>query len=150
MKTLKQNPLPGSLFALFLLIMAIACKKDETTDLSGQFTVSQSQTYELKQNNNVVATIALTAVEDSRCPINANCVTAGYGKATLHIKDLSIGSEKTIELYIGGAVPKDQKDLAPITLNGTNYIIQLKNISPFPQVNMPKTTSTAQLALTKI
>ncbi len=150
MKTLKQNPLPGSLFALFLLIMAIACKKDETTDLSGQFTVNQNQTYSFKQDNNVVATVTLTAVEDSRCPINANCVTSGYGKVTLHIKDLSIGSEKTIDLYIGGAVPKDQKDLAPITLNGTNYIIQLKNISPFPQVNTPHTPAIALLALTKI
>ncbi|MEE1943548.1 hypothetical protein VRU48_00415 [Pedobacter sp. KR3-3] len=150
MKILKQNPLPGSLFALFLLIMAIACKKDKTADLSTQFMVSQAQTYEFKQGENVIVTVALTTVQDSRCPINADCVSAGYGMVTLKIKDLSIGSEKNLNLYIGGAVPNGQKDLAPITLNGTNYIIQLKDISPFPQLNMPQIPSSARLSLTKI
>lgn len=130
--------------------MAIACKKDKTADLSAQFTVSQAQTYEFKQGDKVITTVALTAVQDSRCPLYADCISAGYGMVTLKIKDLSIGSEKNLSLYIGGAVPKDQKDLAPITLNGTNYIIQLKNISPFPQVNTPHTPAIALLALTKI
>lgn len=128
MKTFAKNPLPGSVLAILLLIAAIACKKDKAVDLSRPFTLSQTEAYHFQEGSKILATATLTAIEDSRCPINANCAYAGYGSATLKIKDLSISSEKTITLYIGQGVPKDRKDLKEINLNGTNYILQLKDI----------------------
>lgn len=154
MKIFTKNPLPGSLFALLLLITAITCKKDKITDLSRNFEVEQSKTYNFEQDGHILASVTLTAVEDSRCPINALCATAGIGKVTLKIKDLSIKGEKTITLYIGEGVPKEKKDLQQVNLNGTDYVIQLKNINPYPQlyynIYTVKSPSTASLSLTKL
>lgn len=153
MKTITKNPLPGSLLALLLLIVAIACKKDNITNLSRNFEVEQSKTYNFEQDGHILASVTLTAIEDSRCPINAFCATAGMGMATLKIKDLSIKDEKTITLYIGDGVPKEKKDLKQININGTNYIIQLRNINPLYYTytySAVKPPSTASLSLTKI
>lgn len=151
MKTFTQNPLPGSLLALLLLITAIACKKDKITDLSRDFSIEQSKTYNFEQDGNILASVTLIAIEDSRCPINALCVTDGFGKVTLKIKDLSIHTEKELTLYIGEGVPKEKKDLKQLNINGTNYVLQLKNINPlYYNTYSVKMPFTAYLSLTKL
>jgi len=142
---------PASLLGFFLLISVVACKKDKAKDLSGTFSLKQDGPYEFKQNDHVKATFTLTAIKDSRCPIAANCIDAGYGMLSLKIKDLNIGKEQAITLYIGQASPKNGKNVAKISLNGTGYLLMLKDIEPFPQVYIanPKPIS-ALLSLTKI
>lgn len=150
MKTFTKNPIPVILFILLLLIAAVACKKEKTTDLSDTFTLTQSAPYSFKEGDKTLATVSLITVEDSRCPVNANCTSPGFGLVTLKIKGLGINGEKTIKLYLSPNVPKTQKDLQEISLNGTKYILQLRQINPYPSINMPQTPTNVMLSLIKI
>ena len=79
--------------------------------------------------------IAMTviAIEDSRCPINASCVTAGF--AMIKIKFEDEAKEQTIALCKGGcsiaAIPT--RDI--IVLNGNRYELELEDITPYPTLD---------------
>ena len=146
MKISLKNLFATSLLAIFMSIVTVACKKDNASDLSGNYSIIQGHPLELKQENNVIATITVTTFDDKRCPLNAYCL-ANYATATLKVKDLSISAEKTIDLYIGPFVPKGEKDKQKININGSNYIIQLKEISPAAGTDI---LTTVQVSLSKL
>lgn len=146
MKILSKKLLATSLLALFMSIAIISCKKDKVSDLSGNYSIIQGHPLEFKQESNVIATITVTTFDDKRCPPNAYCL-ANYATATLKVKDLSISAEKTINLYIGPFVPKGEKDKEKININGSNYIIQLKEISPAAGTDI---LTTVQVSLSKL
>lgn len=132
MKTLSKKLFATSLLALFMAITLPACKKDGAADLSGNYTVKAHSPLELKPVSQKAVSISIASIEDTRCPPNAFCANAGSAKVTLQIKDLSIRKEETIVLNLGYALPKAQKDMAKIRINGVSYIIQLKNLYPYP------------------
>lgn len=146
MKTSLKKHFAFGLLLLFASIACITCKKDKASDLSGNYSIIQNHPLEFKQEQNVIATITVTTFDDKRCPPNAYCL-ANYATATLKVKDLSISAEKTINLYIGPFVPKGEKDKEKININGSNYIIQLKGISPAAGTDI---LTTVQVSLSKL
>lgn len=132
MKTFSKSLFATSLLALFMAIALLACKKDKTADLSGNYTLKANKSLDLKPVSQTAASISIANIEDTRCPPNALCANAGSARVTLKIKDLSIRKEETIVLNLGYLLPKEKKDMAKVKINGTNYIIQIKNLYPYP------------------
>lgn len=150
MKTSKKPLSASGLLVLLLAVALLACKKDKAFDLSGSYDIDQKKALELKPNGQTAVAITLTALADSRCPINAFCANAGLAKVDLNIKDLSINKAKKLSLYLGQNLPKEQPAIAKINLNGSDYAIQLQDIVPYPGVNPANKEKTAIIVLSKL
>ncbi|MEE1943549.1 hypothetical protein VRU48_00420 [Pedobacter sp. KR3-3] len=148
METPQKKIFASGLLAFAMAIALLACKKDKAADLSGNYTIANNKALELQPNGQTAVQLAVTAIEDTRCPPNAFCAVAGWGKVALTVKDRGIAKEKKLTLYTGYNLPKEQKDMAKININGSNYIIQLSDITPYPGINT--TEKTVQLRLSKL
>lgn len=119
-----------ALFTMFILsLLNQSCDKD-----SIQF----DNPFELGVNESIVLpgslSIALESVHDSRCPINALCISAGNARVKLRMSDNS-GAETFTELCLGFCDTKNNtEDSALIRLNNISYTIVLKELSPFPEL----------------
>lgn len=148
MKSLQNTSFKTNLLAFAIAIAFAGCKKDKAADLSGNYMLVQNKPIELNPKGQTAVELVVTAIEDTRCPANAFCAIAGSAKANVSIKDKSIAQEKNLTLYIGYDLPKAQKDLAKIHINGISYIIQLRDISPYPGSGASE--KTAYLMLSKL
>lgn len=68
-------------------------------------------------------------VNDSRCPINANCISAGNVTTTFVIND-----KEELMLCLGqcSADTFQQVDSAVFRVNGGKYYLKLTDVSPYP------------------
>lgn len=148
MKSLQKTSFKANLLVFAIAIVLVGCKKDKAVDLSGNYTLVQNRPIELNPKGQTAVELVVTAIEDTRCPPNAFCALAGLAKATVSIKDKGIAQEKNLTLYIGYNLPKAQKDLAKININGTSYIIQLRDITPYRGTDTGE--KTAYLMLSKL
>jgi hypothetical protein len=95
--------------------------------------LKENESIVLQGNNNGLS-LTLQSVNDSRCPVNALCVSAGNARIKLRMSDNS-GAETFAELCLGFCDTKNNKeDSATIRLNNTSYTIVLKEVSPFPEL----------------
>ncbi|MBR9921926.1 MAG: hypothetical protein GYB31_13880 [Bacteroidetes bacterium] len=104
-------------FTAFLSLFT-SCQNDEV--LPDEIIIYQ-------EGNN---TITLTAINDSRCPINATCVWAGNGEVLLTFDN---GSETAdFKLNTAGYSSNDQNYPSSATVLGVT--IELLNLLPYPEV----------------
>jgi len=134
MKTVLR-PLVASTFVLLLSLLA--CSKDSLNGTGEAFFVIP---FELRIGRTVIftkdskeLTISMISVNDSRCPINANCITAGNAIVKLRLSDNS-GSETLTELCLGQC-ENSGSDTKQITLSNINYSITMKKVEPYPKLN---------------
>ena len=134
MKTVLR-PLLASTFVLFLSLLA--CSKDSMNG-SGVayfdiiFELSNGKTVKVI-NDSKELSISMISVNDSRCPINANCVTAGNAIVKLRLSDNS-GSEVFTELCLGQCETSGS-DTKQIILNNISYSLSLRKVEPYPIIN---------------
>ena len=83
-------------------------------------------------------TVQLEQVQDSRCPSDVICVTAGSAEATFTLTNPNGGS-KTLTLCLGEcrsgtgtAGGYKLTDEAEVTLGQEQFVVLLKDITPFP------------------
>lgn len=116
-----------------------SCTKEKLEALK---TVDFNQDFELALNDSIVLSksekelgIILEAVSDSRCPSDVQCVWAGNAVIKVRLRSAS-GSMESRELCIGACnVNTNLSDAANVTLDGTNYVIKLKEVRPYPKQN---------------
>ena len=120
-----------------LLLSLLACSKDP---LNGTAEAYFAIPFELRIGRTVIfskdskeLTISMISVIDSRCPINANCITAGNATVKLRLSDNS-GSETLTELCLGQCETSGS-DTKQITLSNVNYSITMKKVEPYPKLN---------------
>jgi hypothetical protein len=101
----------------------LSCKKD--IPASQEVHLRLNDCRYLTECNETIRLCFDTVLQDSRCPINANCVWQGVAVArfTLHLND---GSH-TLELATNEVLPNTTRDT---TIKG--YTITFKNLSPYP------------------
>jgi hypothetical protein len=86
--------------------------------------------------------IKFVAVEDSRCPADANCIWAGNAKVTIRVTNRR-GQSRTFDL---------NTNLPGKSARFDGYEIKLGNVSPYPRSNIRinRNGYTASFTITKI
>lgn len=108
-----------------------SCEKD-SIDFGNPFEMKENESIVLQGNNNGL-NITLQSVNDSRCPINALCISAGNARIKLRMSDNS-GAEVFSELCLGFCDTRNNtEDSAIIRLNNNSYTIVLKEVNPYPE-----------------
>lgn len=115
----------------FTGLLFSSCEKD-SIEFDSPFELKENESIVLQGNNNGL-TITLQSVNDSRCPINALCISAGNAQVKLRMSDNS-GAEVFSELCIGICNTKNNiEDSTIIQLNNARYIVVLKEVNPYPE-----------------
>ena len=121
---------------LFLLLLVAgglaACKKDQPgPSLNQTFELPLHQTATLATGSSPLR-ITLTNVQDSRCPINAFCIWAGYAAVTLELKDAAAAPQTArISLHYKD-LSQYSADSVAVTLNQQDYWLRLLDVTPYP------------------
>lgn len=121
------------LFTIFCLtgLLISSCEKD-SIQFDSPFELELNQSIILPGNNGL--SLTLQSVEDSRCPINASCITAGNVRIKVRLSDNS-ERESFAELCLGLCDTKNNtEDSTVIRLNNISYILVLKDVNPFPEL----------------
>ncbi|MFA6944570.1 MAG: hypothetical protein WC220_01600 [Pedobacter sp.] len=110
-------------------LLISSCEKDS---------IEFDSPFELGVNESIILSgglsITLESVNDSRCPINAFCISAGNARVKLRMSDNS-GAETFTELCLGFCDTRNNtEDSEIIRLNNVSYIVVLKTVSPYPEV----------------
>ena len=123
-----------------LSIFVFGCKKkSETKTTNYDFEINTSKSIG-------ASTLALKSISDNRCPINADCVSAG--SATAHFKLTGNNVDQEITLCNGGECGT-LESVANIKINGINYSLKLIDITPYPQPQKSNITKTVKVELTR-
>jgi hypothetical protein len=116
----------------FTGLLISSCEKD-SIEFDSPIELKENESIVLQGNNNGL-TITLQSVNDSRCPINALCISAGNARVKLRMSDNS-GAETVAELCLGFCdTGNNTEDSATIRLNNISYTIVLKEVNPFPEL----------------
>lgn len=107
----------------------------------------------LHQSARIGADVAVRAdsIQDSRCPLDANCIWAGQAKVKLHLsKDTD---SKSVGLILEPGASKDpakRKDSTHVTLAGSAYKVILREVTPYPSRATEGQPQTAVVQVTKL
>lgn len=116
----------------FIWVAAIACDKKDNAAPQPEL-VSISVPYRQATSVPVSGSdlhVELKDVNDSRCPINANCISAGSAKLTLIVSDAS--NQVDVDMDFKGDSKSNTK---AFTLNGVEYVLSVKEVFPYPEVS---------------
>lgn len=121
------------LMVVMLVAIATACAKDEVTEQRASF----GSTIETAYSKAVVlqegVEVKVTKIEDSRCPKSVVCVWEGMVKVYINVSEKGATKEAIIEIKGGEQKPASSS----VELNGTTYIIEVTDVSPYPQTPDP-------------
>lgn len=90
--------------------------------------------------------IAFNGIEDSRCPVNAKCITQGFAKVQISFTEMGQAS-RTLPMCIGDCGELDRpvdneaklrlEDEIVFELNNTSYALVLKDVTPYLLAGFP-------------
>ncbi len=141
-----------SFFLISLLGLFAQCSRDGLAPQKGAF--EQSSTLAAKQSVRLASTttdelvISVDSIQDSRCPINANCVWAGNAKVSFTASHN--GSTQKASLCLGSCdqVTKTSDSVVLQFPNG-QYEITLQKVDPYPSTEPAKEPSKATFVVRK-
>jgi len=113
-----------------ICIAAISCDKKEDAapqaDLN-PISLSSEKAATVRASGSDLK-VELKEVNDSRCPINANCVSMGSAKLVFSISDASNQVNVNFE-FKGGS-----KNEQVFKLGGTEYVLTVTEVLPYPEL----------------
>lgn len=131
------------IFSLFLFSNASCTNKQDelTKKLGTTFQLKASESASFSDNGDMIMTKLIT-IQESRCPVNVQCIRAGEA---IVILDLQIGDEqfKGLKVCIGCEKQMDITESIQIKAKAKTYSLQLNSVDPFPQstgINTPTAT----------
>lgn len=95
--------------------------------------------------------IAVKNIQDSRCPENTNCITAGNATVVVRASN-SQGSNENIELCLGDCETGTPQETDAVTaaVGDVNYRFTLKQVGPYPGLEHDGEEQKARLIVEKI
>ncbi|MBA4850210.1 hypothetical protein H1R81_07385 [Emticicia sp. BO119] len=121
------------LMVVMMVALATACSKDEVTEQKASF----GSTIETAYSKAVVlqegVEVKVTKIEDSRCPKSVVCVWEGMVKVYISVSEKGATKEAVIEIKGGEQKPSS----TTVELNGNTYLIEVTDVSPYPQTPDP-------------
>lgn len=118
----------------------LACKKEDATGkvaatISQPFDLIEQQSTTLPVSGGSALTVSLTKVLDSRCPINAYCIVAGYAAVDVQVADAATAPQ-TVHISLGtSGMPTYTRDSVSVTLSLQKYWLRLLDVKPYPNGN---------------
>lgn len=128
------------------LVILIGCKKEDTATpvssatLKNRIEMKPNESIQIKDGS-VVILVKLVQVNDSRCPVNANCVRGGEAKVKLDVNVNGV-ADKGLELCLACDATMNIPTNKTI---GNKYKITLVEVSPYPEI--PKGTAEPKIIL---
>jgi hypothetical protein len=121
------------ILSLFFLFTNAGCtnKQDEVTKKLGDtFQLKASESISFTDNSNSI-TAKLINIQDSRCPVNVQCIRAGEAIVLL---DLQIGDEqfKGLKVCIGCEKEMNITQSIEIKAKTKTYTLKLNSVDPYP------------------
>ncbi|RZT00245.1 hypothetical protein [Aquimarina brevivitae] len=89
--------------------------------------------------------LGFTGIEDSRCPINARCITPGAAEVTMSFANrfgfntlpMCIGACGVLDRPFDNEAQQRMEDEIVFELNNTNYVLVLKDVTPYLEAGVP-------------
>jgi len=131
---------------LTMLLFFQACDKTSETNFVGTHMLEKNKAKETIAEGNKIW-IEAKEFTDSRCPINVDCVWAGVATAKISFKDDA--QEQNIELCLGACDVANKPKTQEITIKAVNYIVELKDFTPYPNLGDKPADSKATIVITK-
>lgn len=129
------------------MLFAAGCAKRTAPAIDTNGTTISLALHEKKAYGNL--TIAVSQIQESRCPMNARCIRAGEA-----IADLVISDEKnsaTVSLCTGADCSMQKKEAtATAVLNTHQYQLSLVNVLPDPTKTLAGGTRKVTFSIRKI
>jgi FKBP-type peptidyl-prolyl cis-trans isomerase 2 len=117
------------------IVLMIGCKKEDSAipvssaTLKNRFEVKPNESVQIKDGSGVIL-VKLVQVNDSRCPVNANCIRAGEAKVKLDVNVNGVANNG-LELCLACDATMNIPTNKTI---GSKYKITLVEVSPFPEL----------------
>ncbi len=121
-------------FLVGVLVSMLACQKNEdaTIPQAPIETVSIGAARETAvATNNTELKVTLLTVNDSRCPVNANCISAGTALLKFAVSD----QESKIEVVMNFSSALETANQVDFKLNGTSYRMSVTEVLPYPDTS---------------
>lgn len=132
------------LMVIMLVAAAMACSKDEVTapkaSLGSTIETAYSKAVVLQEG----VEVKVTKIEDSRCPKSVVCVWEGMVKVFFSVSEGNTTKEAVVEI-LGD---KSKAPKATVELNGTTYVIEVSEVSPYPQTPDPISLENYKISFT--
>lgn len=116
-----------TLFFCLLLLLATGCPPGQST--GGTLEIKYGETVEVSGEQ---MKLTFSGVNDSRCPKDVQCVTAGEAKVTLAVD--KGGASETAELIARGLCYQDDGSCGT-EANALGYRFKLLSLNPYPEQN---------------
>ncbi|WP_159473324.1 hypothetical protein [Dyadobacter sp. 3J3] len=119
---------------LWFICLACSSENDRTPQAQEQYTGVAYRKLTTVSVSGIPLNVTLLEVNDSRCPINAVCISAGSVNVKFNITDGTNSTDAVIALV------NDNKDTSTqiFKLGGQKYSIKMQKVSPYPE--LPQTT----------
>ena len=122
-----------SILFLFILLSS-SCDKEngEVAQFDYPFELEQNERIFFTESNSGLS-LTLTSVQDSRCPTDVQCISAGRAKVQVLLSQNS-GVSVSGELCIGFCDNQNNEveDTLPLSLDNVKYVLNLKSVNPYP------------------
>ncbi|MFD2583768.1 hypothetical protein ACFSR6_14810 [Pedobacter vanadiisoli] len=126
-------------FFIVLSVFAFGCEKtSESITTNYDFKINTSKSIG-------TSTLLLKSINDSRCPINADCISAGGVRAHFKLTADNIDQEITLCKGVCGTL----ESAAKVKINGITYSMKLIDVTPYPQLQKGDITQTVKIELTR-
>lgn len=97
--------------------------------------------------------VQVKAIQDSRCPVNANCIWPGNATVRFRLSGSSSVLDSTLCCCGSCQTPGSQtgqlSDSASFVLDGNTYILVLKDVTPHPVQGQKQAAQKAIIQVTK-
>lgn len=141
-----QTYIFGSIMVLLLLV--IACQKQElnvpSVDFGTKVKIDLNQTAIIGKNTNQLV-VKVEQINDSRCPSDVNCITAGDAMVSLVVID-DKEYQTSFDLFIGQK-SNFKEDTLAFSINQKNYKMIVFGVSPYPKAKQIQTDKNVELAV---
>jgi hypothetical protein len=130
------------------LILFIACEKDQlnntTADFGSKIKIELNGKATIGQNGNYLI-VKLEQVDDSRCPSDVNCITAGDAMVRINVVDIR-DNQASFDLFYGQK-SSFKPDTLAFSIDQKNYKMILSNVLPYPATNQKQGNKNVELAI---
>ena len=112
--------------------------------------IPKEQNFSLNKSKTIESTVfTVTQINDSRCPVNTNCIVAGKAEVFL---SMSNKYENVKLIFCIGADCKAgiNNDQTSIKIGKQNYRIQLISVNPVNSTTPTQKAKTAQIKITTL
>ncbi len=134
-----------------MMFAMLGCRNNDTKTIPEELieTVSIGSAREtIVPSSGSELNVALLSVNDSRCPINAICITAGTALLKFKVSD----KNNEIDVMVSFSNVKEASNQVDFKLNGTVYRMTVTELLPFTDTSKTPTINdyTVQVGIKKI